>query len=59
MSRSMIAFAGIFMGLCVTLFGLPLWLAILLTFAVAALVGCMNGYLLVRTDTEAACYELP
>jgi simple sugar transport system permease protein len=46
---SMIAFAGIFMGLCVTLFGLPLWLAILLTFAVAALVGCMNGYLLVRT----------
>jgi simple sugar transport system permease protein len=46
---SMIAFAGIFMGLCVTMLGLPLWLAILLTFAVAALVGCMNGYLLVRT----------
>jgi simple sugar transport system permease protein len=46
---SMIGFAGIFLGLCATVFGFPLWLAVIATFAAAVLVGCLNGYLIVRT----------
>ncbi|MGE0004644.1 MAG: ABC transporter permease [Parvibaculaceae bacterium] len=46
---SMIAFAGIVIGLSVTVFHLPLWLAILVTFAAAAAVGWLNGYLIIRT----------
>lgn len=46
---SMIAFAGIVIGLAAAVFGLPLWLAVLLAFATAIIVGCLNGYLIVRT----------
>jgi simple sugar transport system permease protein len=46
---SMIAFAGIVMGLFVTVYGLPIWLAIPITFGIAALVGLLNGYLIIRT----------
>ena len=46
---SMIAFAGILIGLFVTVFHLPLAFALPLTFAIAALFGALNGYLIVRT----------
>jgi simple sugar transport system permease protein len=46
---SMIAFAGIVIGLAVTVFHFPLWLAIAFAFAVSAGVGWLNGYLIVRT----------
>lgn len=46
---SMIGFAGIVIGLGVTVFGLPIWLAVVLAFVVAVLVGCANGYLVIRT----------
>ncbi len=46
---SMIAFAGILIGLFVTVFHLPLFLALILTFAIAAAIGGLNGYLIIRT----------
>jgi simple sugar transport system permease protein len=46
---SMIAFAGILIGLFVTELHLPLWLAVLATFGAAVVVGWLNGYLIIRT----------
>ena len=46
---SMVGFAGIVIGLGVTNLGLPLWAAISLAFAVAVLVGYLNGLIVVRT----------
>ncbi|MQT15223.1 ABC transporter permease [Segnochrobactrum spirostomi] len=47
---SMIGFSGIVIGLCVTEFGLPLWVGILAAFAAAILVGTANGILVMRTN---------
>lgn len=47
---SMIGFSGIVIGLCVTEFGLPLWVGILAAFAAAVLVGTANGILVMRTN---------
>jgi simple sugar transport system permease protein len=41
--------AGLFMGILGTELDLNLWLAILLTFALAAGIGFVNGYMVVRT----------
>ena len=46
---SMIAFVGILIGLATTVFGWPLWLAVLAAFLAAGLLGGLNGYLIVRT----------
>jgi simple sugar transport system permease protein len=46
---SMIGAAGLILALSVTTFGLPLWLAVIVTFAFALLVGALNGYIVVRT----------
>ncbi|MGR3616190.1 MAG: ABC transporter permease [Paracoccaceae bacterium] len=46
---SMIAFTGLFFGACVVTVGLPLILAIPLTLAFAALVGAINGQIVLRT----------
>jgi simple sugar transport system permease protein len=46
---SMIAFAGILIGLFATQFHLPLSLAVAATFLVAVAVGWLNGYLIIRT----------
>lgn len=46
---SMVGFAGIVIGLLVTQLGWPLWAAIGAAFAVAALVGYLNGLVTVRT----------
>lgn len=46
---SMVGFAGIIIGIGVTQFGLPMWLAILLSIAVAGLLGAVNGIIVVRT----------
>jgi simple sugar transport system permease protein len=46
---SMIAFAGIVIAIPTIEFGWPLWLCIVLAFGVAALVGLVNGLLVVRT----------
>jgi simple sugar transport system permease protein len=46
---SMVGFAGIVIGLLVTQFGWPLWASIGSAFAVAVLVGYLNGVITVRT----------
>jgi simple sugar transport system permease protein len=46
---SMIGFAGVVIGLTVRHLGLPLWGGILSAFAVAVLVGYLNGLIVVRT----------
>lgn len=46
---SMIAFAGLFFGACVVTMGLPLIVSIPLTFVFAAIVGSINGQIVLRT----------
>jgi simple sugar transport system permease protein len=47
---SMIGFAGIVIAIPSVEWGWPLWICILLAFAVAALIGFINGYLTIRTQ---------
>lgn len=46
---SMIGFSGIVIALLSTTGGYPMWLAILVAFAVALAVGAVNGFLVIRT----------
>ncbi|CAK7262156.1 MULTISPECIES: ABC transporter permease [unclassified Shinella] len=46
---SMIAFAGLVFGVCLTVFELPFILSLLLTFACAALIGVVSGQIVVKT----------
>ena len=46
---SMIGFSGIIIALLTTAFGLPLWLSILIAFALAVAIGALNGLLILRT----------
>ena len=46
---SMVAFAGLFFGVCVVTWGLPLILAIPMTFVFAAAVGALNGNIVIRS----------
>jgi simple sugar transport system permease protein len=46
---SMIAFAGVIIAILSTELNWPVWLAVLAAFAVAAVVGFLNGLLVVRT----------
>ena len=46
---SMVAFAGLFFGVCVVTWGLPLIMAIPLTFVFAMGVGAINGSIVIRS----------
>ena len=46
---SMVAFAGLFFAAATVTFGLPLLVAIPATFAFAALVGSINGFIVIRS----------
>ncbi len=46
---SMVAFAGLFFGACVVNFGLPLIISIPATLVFAAVVGSINGQIVIRT----------
>ena len=46
---SMIGFSGITIALLTTAFGVPLWLSILIAFALALAIGAINGFLILRT----------
>jgi simple sugar transport system permease protein len=46
---SMIGFAGVVIAIPAAVYGWPLWLCILAAFAVAVLVGALNGIIVVRT----------
>lgn len=45
----MIGTSGLFAGLLITQLGMNVWLAILCTFVMAAIIGFLNGILVVRT----------
>lgn len=46
---SMIGFSGIIIALLSVTWGLPMWLSILVAFAMAMAIGWLNGYLVIRT----------
>ncbi|SFA61414.1 monosaccharide ABC transporter membrane protein, CUT2 family [Paracoccus halophilus] len=46
---SMIGFSGMIIAILSVPLGLPLWLAILLTFVIAMALGALNGWLVVKT----------
>ncbi|MDP9427167.1 MAG: ABC transporter permease [Actinomycetota bacterium] len=46
---SMVGAAGVLIAIPIAEFGWPLWAALLLAFAVALLVGFLNGYVVVKT----------
>ncbi|HUP54590.1 MAG TPA: ABC transporter permease [Methylomirabilota bacterium] len=46
---SLVGFAGIMIGIGVTIWGLPVWLAILISMAATTLLGVFNGFIVVRT----------
>ncbi len=46
---SMVGFAGILIGICSTIWGLPIWLSILIAMAAATALGAVNGFIVVRT----------
>lgn len=46
---SMVGFAGIMIGIGVTIWGLPIWLAILMSMAATTFLGVLNGIIVVRT----------
>lgn len=46
---SMIGFSGMLMAIMAVQFGWPMWLSIILTFAVCVAIGAVNGILVIRT----------
>lgn len=46
---SMIGFSGIVIALLSVTWGYPVWFAILVAFAIALLIGALNGYLVITT----------
>lgn len=46
---SMIGFSGIVIALLSVTWGLPIWFAILVAFAISISIGALNGYLVIRT----------
>jgi simple sugar transport system permease protein len=46
---SMVAFAGLIFGMALTSYSLPLWLSIIVTLAFAAVMGALNGQIVIRT----------
>ena len=46
---SLVGFAGIVIGIGVTIWGLPVWLSILISIAATTILGVLNGIIVVRT----------
>jgi simple sugar transport system permease protein len=46
---SMVGFAGILIGIGVTIWGLPIWLAIIIAMVATTFLGVINGFIVVRT----------
>ena len=46
---SMIGFSSVMIALLSTTLGYPVWLAVLITFAMALAIGAVNGFLVIRT----------
>ncbi len=46
---SMVGFAGIVIGICATIWGLPIWLSIVVSMILTTGLGVINGIIVVRT----------
>jgi simple sugar transport system permease protein len=46
---SMIGFSGIVIALLSVTYGLPVWFAVIVAFAIAISIGALNGYLVIKT----------
>ncbi len=46
---SMVGFAGIIIGICATVYGLPIWLSIVISLVLTTALGAINGIIVVRT----------
>jgi simple sugar transport system permease protein len=46
---SMVGFAGIIIGICATIYGLPIWLSIVVAMVLTTILGAINGFIVVRT----------
>jgi simple sugar transport system permease protein len=46
---SMVGFAGIIMGISISIWNLPVWLSIVMAMALATFLGALNGIIVVRT----------
>ena len=46
---SLVGFSGIVIGICATVWGLPIWLSILISMVVTTGLGVLNGLIVVRT----------
>jgi simple sugar transport system permease protein len=46
---SLVGFSGIIIGLCASVWGLPIWLSILISMALTTGLGVLNGLIVVRT----------
>ena len=46
---SMIGFAGMMIAVFGVVLGLPMWIAIFITFAICISIGALNGYIVIRT----------
>jgi simple sugar transport system permease protein len=46
---SMVGFAGIVIGICATIWGLPIWLSIVISMVLTTGLGVVNGFIVVRT----------
>jgi len=46
---SLVGFAGIMIGICSAILGLPIWISILISMALTTLLGAINGFIVVRT----------
>jgi simple sugar transport system permease protein len=46
---SMVAFSGLIFGIALTTYGQPLWIAIIVTLVFAAIMGAINGQIVIRT----------
>ncbi len=55
---SMIGFAGMMMAIFSVSYGWPVWLAIIVTFAMALVIGALNGYIVVRTGLPSFIVSL-
>jgi simple sugar transport system permease protein len=46
---SLVGFSGIIIGICATVWGLPIWLSIIISMVLTTALGVLNGLIVVRT----------
>ncbi|MCL4377053.1 MAG: ABC transporter permease [Actinobacteria bacterium] len=55
---SMVGASGMLLALCIVVWGIPLWLSIIITFCFAILYGFIQGYIVVKTKIPSLIVTL-